>query len=231
MDEEKSFLARYTESRRIARLHAEHEFLTQHSDLLPLIASSGEYLSSCILNLSGKNFRANQHGLYASDLIISFTRTHFIALDLLFQGELIEAAVLARKQFEVLARLHELAANDKIDNLVGKTPNVKNLTTKLRRCYSAYSELAHSAKPIHLQQLGRIEAHGQQWTPVYPTYCEQATTTFQHILLSLAEFHSWASLYLEKIFSLAEFSTFESNFLEFATEYVAVYGENNIHDE
>ena len=114
MPEDTSSTQRYLESRELARQQAEREFVERHPDLIQLLAAGNEYLAGCMLSLSGKDFRQVPHGLYASDLIISFTRTYFIAIDLLGQGELIEAAVLARKQMELLARLHELSANEQL---------------------------------------------------------------------------------------------------------------------
>lgn len=216
---------RYLESRHIARQQAEREFLDRHPDLMELLGAGNEYIAGCMLTLSRKDFRQVPHGLYASDLIISFTRTYFISIDLLGQGELIEAATLARKQIELLARLHELSTSDNLDSLIRKTPNVKRLTTQLRRLYSKYSELAHSADPIHLQQLGRIEDEKHTWTPVYPQYSSNASVTLQHILLSLAEFHSWASPYLSAVTSEEEYSRFQESFAHFANEYVRTYNQ------
>lgn len=223
MPEDTFFTKRYLESRLLARQRAEREFVDQNPDLIQLLAVSNEYLAGCMLNLSGKDFGQVPHGLYACDLIVSFTRTYFIAIDLIRQGELIEAAVLVRKQIELLARLHELSANNDLDAMIRKTPNVKSLTTKLRKLYSSYSEVAHSADPIHLQQLGRIEDERHIWTSVYPQYSENAAITFQHILLSLAEFHGWASPNLSEVFSEEEYSAFQESFVVFVNEYVRTY--------
>jgi hypothetical protein len=160
MPENSSYFQRYLESRQLARQQVRREFVDLHPNLLQLVAAANEYLACCMLSLSGKDFRQVPHGSYVSGLIVSYVRTHFITIDFLGQGELIEAAVLSRKQMELLARLHELSANGCLENLIRRTPNVRILTTKLRRLYSDYSEIAHSANPIHLEQLGQIEDEG-----------------------------------------------------------------------
>ena len=212
------------------RVQAEADFFRNHPELIQLLAISGEYIAGCMLLLSGKDFRNLNHGEYVSNLVVSFTRTHFIAIELLGRGELIESAVLARKQFELLARLHELI-DGQLEKLIRKTPQLNKLTTDLRRLYSAYSEVAHSANPVHLQQLGEMEVDGHLRTPIYPVYSVHSTVTLQHLLLSLAEFHSWATQYLPTIFSSKERSEFEGNFVTFAAEYVKVYGDVNDEQE
>jgi dsDNA-specific endonuclease/ATPase MutS2 len=101
--------------------------------------------------------REIDNGLYLADLMVSFCRSHFIASDLILGGELVEAAVIVRKQMELLARLNELSAGLDIDKLVRRTPNIKHLKTSLNRLYSEYSEISHSASPKVMQILGRKE--------------------------------------------------------------------------
>jgi hypothetical protein len=226
MTPDKSFTERYLECRQLARQQAEIEFLEHHPDLIHLLFTANEYVAFCMLSLSGKNFLEIPHGLYASGLIISFTRTYFITIDLLGQGELIEAAVLTRKQMELLARLHEISANERINHLIRKTPNVGNLAPNFRRLYADYSEVAHSADPIHLQLLGTVEDASHVWTSVYPKYSSNASVTFNHVLLSVAEFHRWATYYLEAVMTEDEHSELVTRFVLFANEFVRVYASS-----
>lgn len=186
----------YLSARGAARTKAQAEFVFRHPEALPLVALSNEYIAATMQLLSGRNMARLKHGLYVGDLIVSFTRTHFIAQDLLGFGELIEAAVLIRKQMELLARLHELAENDSLDSLIRRTPNVRPLGKQIRCLYSVYSEIAHSSNPIHLQQLGRVEIDGVEYTPIYPVYDSNSIVTFQHQVLTVVEFHNWAHPFL-----------------------------------
>ena len=112
---------KYLESRDTARKRTEAEFLSNHPEIAPLIQLGNEYVAGCMYFLNGRNMSTLKHGLYICDLIISFTRTHFIAQDLIGQGELIEAAVLIRKQMELQARLHELVKVKEFQKLIRKT--------------------------------------------------------------------------------------------------------------
>lgn len=198
---------KYLEGRDAGRQRAQAAFIAKHPDFAPLIALANEYVACIVLGLSGCDFSKAKHGLYICDLVVSFARTHFIAQDLIGYGELIEAAVLLRKQMELLARLHELAKADDLEGLLKKTPNMREVGGQFRRLYSAYSEVTHSSDPIHLQLLGRIHVNGKEYTPVYPVYDRNAVVTLKHQLLLVIEFHFWVEPYLNelvKVFSLHE---------------------------
>jgi hypothetical protein len=220
---------KYLECREAARRRAQHELLAHHPEAAPLVALGNEYVASCMLALSGRDFTKIKHGPYISDLVVSFTRTHFVAQELLGYGELIEAAVLIRKQMELLARLHELVKTDKLHLLVRTTPNVREISLQVRKLYSAYSELAHSSDPIHLQQLGEIERDGKLYTPVYPTYTKHAIVTLRHQALTVVEFHHWSRPYLNDLLSEFDAEAAEALIGELAREYVNAYAQNHPH--
>ncbi len=188
--------AKYLESRDRAHKRTQTDFLLNHPEVGPLIGLGNEYVASCLLFLNGRNMSSLKHGLYICDLIISFTRTHFIAQDLIGQGELIEAAVLIRKQMELQARLYELVKTNESKKLIRKTPNIGELVTQIRRIYSPYSEVAHSSNPIHLELLGRIDVDGKQFTSFEPVYNKNAFVTFQHLMFTVIEFYYWAHPFL-----------------------------------
>lgn len=214
---------KYLESREAARRQAEQEFFSSHPEAAPLIALGSEYVAGYMLRLSGQDFSKIRHGLYISDLVVSFTRTHFIAQDLIRFGELIEAAVLIRKQMELLARLHELVNADKLDHLIRKTPNVREIGTQIRGLYSAYSEVAHSSNPVHLQQLGELEKDGKLYTPVYPVYTRHAIVTFQHQVLTVIEFHKWSQPYISTVVGGIDFDAADELISDLARHYVDAF--------
>lgn len=148
---------KYLYSRDHFRKVAQHEFLKFNDEANILVASVNELVASLTLFVSGKSFREIDNGLYLADLMVSFCRSHFIASDLLLGGELVEGAVIVRKQIELLARLNEIANGLDIDRLIRKTPNIKHLKTGLNRLYSDYSEISHSASPKVMELLGRKE--------------------------------------------------------------------------
>lgn len=190
---------KYIKSRQDARQTVEATFLKKHPEAAPLILLQSEYIAGVVLGLSGRNFSMMNNGLYIGDLIVSFTRTHFIAVELIGQGDLIDAAVLLRKQIELLARLHELVKADGIEHLLRRTPNIKDLGEQIRRLYSVYSEVAHSSNPIHLQLLGRITVEDREYTPLYPVFDENALVTLRHQVLIVVEFHVWLHPYLRSV--------------------------------
>jgi hypothetical protein len=58
--------------------------------------------------LLNKLDNSNEKISYQISLTTSFIRTHFLINDLILNGDLIEAFILIRKQFESLTRLHEI---------------------------------------------------------------------------------------------------------------------------
>lgn len=195
--EEESLLTKYVRSREAFRQKAVKDFIAADSEATDLIYRSGEYVAWFTLGLSGKDFRSVPNGLYISDLIVSFTRTHFIASDLVLAGELIDGATLLRKQFELLARLHELSEEDE-KALERKVPNVRALKSQLRRLYGEYSEIAHSASKLPLRLLGRVsDAEGDR-TPVYPHFDDNARIAALHLTGTVAEFALWCETFLAK---------------------------------
>jgi hypothetical protein len=189
---------RYLANRTVARTRAEQQLTTENPELHDLLALGDEYVARLMFFVSGTNMSVIPNGLYIGDLMISFTRTHFIAEQLLLQGEPIEGATLVRKQIELLARLHELGATKDHARLLRRTPNVARLQTNLKRLYTAYSELAHSSDPQHLQQLGRINVDGKQYTPLYPVFEPNSLITLRHLILTVVEYHHWATAFLSR---------------------------------
>ena len=215
--------AKYLGVRDSARKRTQAEFLSNHPKVLPLIAIGNEYVANCMFFLNRRNMSRLKHGLYICDLIISFTRTHFIAQDLIGQGELIEAAVLIRKQMELQARLHELVKVNEFQKLIRKTPNVRELGHQIRRLYTAYSEVAHSSDPIHLQLLGRIDVDGKQYTPFEPVYNENAIVTFQHLMVTVIEFYDWSHPFLSASYDDYDAESAQTLINDFARHFLEAF--------
>ncbi len=187
---------KYIYSRDHFRKIAQHNFLAFNEHANFLVVSINELVASMTLFVSGKDFREIDNGLYIADLMVSFCRSHFIASDLILGGELVEAAVIVRKQMELLARLNELSVGLDIDKLVRRTPNIKHLKSGLNRLYSEYSEVSHSASPKVMQLLGRKEVGQGIVTPVYPEFQDNAYISMQHLVMSSLEYYVWCANFL-----------------------------------
>src|SRR5438105_5016353 len=147
---------RYVRSREVFRERAKSEFFAkEHVRFLVKIIN--DYVARVMFAASGQDMSAIPHAEYIGGLLVSFTRTHFIVVDLIACSELIESATLLRKQFELIARLQELNVIEPVKNLLERTPNLRRLKTEVGKLYGEYSRIAHSAHPEPLQLLGRIE--------------------------------------------------------------------------
>lgn len=187
---------KYLFSRTVFREQAKEQFYTRRPKIVHLISAANEYVAKTMLSLSGQDMREVPHGLYIGDLTVSFTRTHFVIVDLVVCSELIDAATLLRKQFELLARLNELHTSDSIDHLLKRTPSLSALKTQLRGLYGEYSKVAHSSSPQPLELLGRIEHKGKTRTVVYPEFQENAYVSLQHVVLTIFEYFIWANQFM-----------------------------------
>ena len=185
---------KYLASRGVFRGIAKQRFFENpHAD--PLISTLNEYVATTMFAMSGKDVRNIQHGMYIAKLIVSFVRTHFIAIDHTVHGELIESATLIRKQFELLARLNELRRNESVDSLLKRTPNLSSLQTQIKILYGTYSEIAHSSTFQPLELLGSVDVQGGSMTAVYPVFSEHAYTSLSHVALCAFEYFLWADTF------------------------------------
>jgi hypothetical protein len=206
MTDERSAAQVYLRSRAEFRDRAARSFTAAHPLATSVIASANDLVAGLCLFASGKNFAVLQQGLYVSDLLVSFCRTHFVAAELITHVELVDAGVLIRKQMELVARLRELCSGADVEALLGRTPNVKHLAEHLRRRYGEYSQIAHSSHPKPLYLLGRISEGEAQYTPFYPVFDANAYVALSHLGFVVTEFGLWAT------------NWFASTFPEFATD-------------
>jgi len=135
-----------------ARLDCALNFYAQDQNYLPIIEMVMESIPRGIFSIE-KECTINK---YTQALLASFIRTAFVAIELIINSELIEATTLNRKQIELLARLRELDTLE-VEKLIKKTPNIKNLKTKIKKLYSTYSENAHSSTYASHSLLGFYE--------------------------------------------------------------------------
>lgn len=176
---------KYLVSREGFREIAIRKFLETDPDAVLRIALANGIVASLAWSLSGRDLTQIPNGLYIGDLIVSFGRTHFIAMEHIVQIELIEAKTLLRKQMELLARLHEIS---KDNYSKAKTPNVTHLPAQIKQLYGDYSGTAHSSSPEHMILLGRLPEAGNTYTPLYPIFDENAYVALQHACLISLEF-------------------------------------------
>lgn len=167
------------------------EFLAQGPHTNLIFAAATELVASLALFLSDRDMRKIDDGLYISGLLTSFCRSHFVAGELLLQGELIDAATILRKQMELVSRLKELRSGVQAADLVGRTPNVRHLRKDVARLYGEYSSIAHSANPRTLQLLGTVQKDGRTYTPLYPVFDENLRVGLNHFVLVTLEFALW----------------------------------------
>ena len=199
--EKKSFAERYELSRDQFRSKALRSFLGFHQKSNQFIAAMNEVVASHMLYSSGKDWSQIENGEYISKLIVSFTRSHFIITDHILHGELIESAVLLRKQFELMSRLVEIDTGIEIEKLLKKTPNVKHLEHDLKRLYSDYSEITHSSDIQKLDLLGYVETDDENFIAVYPVFQENSYISALHLFLLFSQYHYWIVEKLESWFS------------------------------
>lgn len=182
---------KYVRSREIFRERAKSAFFAKHH-ARSLVEVINEYVARAMFAGSGQDMSAIPYADYIGGLLVSFTRTHFIIIDLIVCSELIESATLLQKQFELIARLNELNVTETMHALLEKTPNLRALKTEIRKLYGEYSRIAHSAHPEPLQLLGTIEREEGDYTALYPTFDENAYVALNHATACVVEYHSWA---------------------------------------
>jgi hypothetical protein len=216
---------KYLHSRAHFRKVAQNDFLNFNPNANDLAAISGEIVASITLFLSGKRLLDIRNGLYIGDLIVSFCRSHFISSDLILGGELVEAAVILRKQMELIARLNECMEDVDIESLIKRNPNVKHLKTKIKRMYSEYSEIAHSASPNTISILGRSENEGGAFTPVYPIFDENSYVALQHMTVLVFEFYLSVSVFSKNNFVEYDGTRDTILFEELIEKHQAMFGD------
>lgn len=221
----KTNVEKYLHSRAHFRSMAQNDFLKFNPNANDVVAISGELVASLMFFLSGKSLRDIRNGLYIGDLIVSFCRSHFISSDLIISGELVEAAVITRKQMELIARLNECLGEVDIESLIKRTPNVKHLKSKLKRMYSNYSEIAHSASPKTISILGRRDYESGTFTPLYPIFDDNSYVALQHMTLLVFEFYLSCSLFLNNNFTEYDGTRDTIFFEELVKKNHAIFGD------
>lgn len=105
-----------------------------------LLDDVDDFVAHLALGLSGQRIEALGSQGYINFLIVSFVRTHMTATDLARTGDLIDSAILVRKQMETLARLSELTSPTEASTAIRRTPNIGKLRSNLKQLYGAYSD-------------------------------------------------------------------------------------------
>ena len=182
---------KYIYSRGVFRDEAKAQFFAE-KHARPLVDVTNEYVAGVMFAGSGEDISSLPHADYISGLVVSFTRTHFVIMDLVVCSELIDAATLLRKQFELIARLEELSGAATLDHLLEKTPNLRALKTDLKKLYGEYSKIAHSSDPEPLGLLGTIEQPEGDYAPLYPIFSNNSYVALNHTVLCVMEYYLWA---------------------------------------
>jgi hypothetical protein len=182
---------KYLRSREFFRQQAREQFFNREH-ARSLVDVIDDYVAGTMLAVSDEDISGIANAEYIGGLTVSFTRSHFTAMDLIASSELIDGVTLLRKQFELVARLKELAGSESGERLLEKTPNLQVLKREIRRLYGEYSRIAHSAHPQPLQLLGTIERNEGDYTPLYPVFVENSYVALNHAVHVVVEYYSWA---------------------------------------
>lgn len=140
---------------------------------------------------SKKIKNTNEKISYQISLLTSFIRTHYLISDLFMQGDVIEAMTLIRKQFESLARLHEIDSKPLL-KLHKKTPNVCNVFKKAgKMIYPQLSEAAHFGTPNVGKLLQEIEDGDLLGPSLIPVYHESSLACMELNCFMAIHFLRW----------------------------------------
>lgn len=180
----------YRQNLNKARQDTSREFFAVHDNYSELVEIVCEITFQCVLEIESKfKLTKYQHGLLAS-----FARTTVISAELVVTSELIGAVTLLRKQIELIARLYELE-HKSLEDLTGRTPNVKGLRSRLKRLYSPFLEGAHSATYGSMALLGFYENHERREHIMYPEFTENTEVIFQNWIFVFFEFSLWFMMF------------------------------------
>ena len=135
--------------------------------------------------------KVTESSSYQITLSASFIRTHYVASDMIMDGDVVEAFTLVRKQLESLARLNELDSKP-LAKLHKRTPNIQNaLKGGAGRIYGDLSEIAHFSTPRVAEFLHIIE-RGEATGPSIPNvYSERAVACMDMCQFVALYFQMW----------------------------------------
>lgn len=190
----------------LARRDASRDFFSANINYAELIDLICETTYAKALELESSTTLTK----YQQSLLSSFVRSTVVSVELIVNSELIEAVTILRKQFELLARLYELDKNDST-RLVGKTPNLSALKTKIKQLYSKFSEGAHSSAYASMALLGFYKTRKRRNHLFYPEFTENTEIIFDN----------WLSVFFE-------FTIFV---LDFKTKHLKAYDKTNDEQE
>lgn len=169
-----------------ARQYAKERITKEHPWVLELRGYINCYFTKTTDVFTGIEI-ADENFQYKMLLLISFMRTHYVLYELIFLSSNIEAAVLARKQIELLCRIKELSKYD-VQQLEKKTPNVSNLKL-FGKEYGLLSTIAHSASFDSLDFLGytKIDEEHKKYF-AQPTYTENTIDLMESFVVLFMKF-------------------------------------------
>jgi hypothetical protein len=186
----------YLAEREAARARVRDELRRAFPGLEQLLALVNEYVVHSQEIIYRSRF-GGEHAEYIRELVISFTRSHFIAQDLLWNGEILEASTLLRRQLEIVARLIEIARGRR--RSLAKTPLARQELEALgdKHCgpesqsiYQDLCNLAHPSGADFALPLGSAGPDGLP--PKHPGIDENLIRVFRWLCFSAIEFERWA---------------------------------------
>lgn len=194
MPEFESDAARYRYDRDVWRMQARFD-LGVEAEAADLRNELDEYVAHLMFELSGVVWPPGNKSDYLIYLLVTFARSHMIASDLIAGADLIDGAVILRRQMEVMSRLYEVGEAPDIATLLQRTPNVRNLRSNLRRLYGSYSAIAHASDPRNGDLLGN--GVNSDLVALYPRFTKNAYVALQHLGLLVIELWTWLEEHAE----------------------------------
>ena len=159
---------------------------------------------------------------YQIGLSVSFIRTHFLIHNMILNGDLIEAMLLIRKNFENITRIKEVSVKE-VHQLLKKTPNVNNtFPNGGKSFYSELSEIAHFGTPRVAELLHVFEdVDGRIGPCLFPVYHADSIAVLERNIYVSSLFLCWFVPFLKTMYN----EKYDSEFDEINLSKLLMFAE------
>lgn len=199
----------YFVNREEFRQRAKTRFLDSHA-AGRVVAAMEAYVLNTTDIISSRDTADIAHAQHIGNLIASFVRTHFIVVDLIGHSELIEAATLLRKQFELLSRLSGIAHRPNAvapastatlpPNADGAAAQAAQAEDALQRLYRRQHDSGQTSREDALRLFGFMQAGSSASSTIYPSFSDNAYVLLQHTAASVLDYFFWGDPFFSEHF-------------------------------